>query len=214
MPLLIVNCRKMKILKENSKLNIFKIKFFKKYLHEKSQNIVYHVNVLQKKNSRLISKKSHRYKFIVLKWFAQYICSELLVVMIKENQNFFINKRILDEIKDNLKFSNNFLLNLRKSKSEGEKFVIKYNRKFNYQNVLSINNNAFSKNNTLTCIFKKIRCFESKFRLNKRSRLSIHIIKYFTELKKISRNSFRIFLIVRNLKTMYSRIKKILKSKL
>lgn len=204
----------MKILMENSKLNILKIKFFKKYLFEKIQNMDYHVNVLQKKNSRLVSKKSHRYKFIVLKWVARYICSELLVVLIKENQNFFINKRILDEIKDNLKFSNNFLLNSRKSESFGGEFAVKYNQGFNYQNVLTINNHALSKNNTLIRIFKEIRCFERKFRLNKRTRIFMHILKYFTELKKISRNSFRIFLIVRNLKTVYSKIKKILKSKL
>ena len=204
----------MKILIEKLDCNVYKINFFKKYLYKKLYNSSLNLSILRKENSNLITGKFRQCNIMTLKWFIGFICSKLFLISKKGNEIFLKIKKISEIIDFNLKFSSNVFLETKKLKSLNKESTFNYNQGIKKQKIFTINKYLYSKHKILDISSQEFQFFEKKLKLDDENNLLFCINKRFFDLKKINKNSIKNFLIVRNLKNIYSKLKRNIKSKL
>lgn len=204
----------MKISIERCDYNVYKINFFKKYFYKNVYSSSLNSNILRKENSNLIIGKFRQCNIMTLKWFIGFIGSKLFLIWIKGNEIFFKIKKISEIINFHLRFLNNIFLETKKSKSLNKEFTFDYNRGIKKQKIFTINKYLYSKHKILILISQEFQFLEKKLKLDDKNDILFCINKLSFDLKKICGNSIKNFLTVRNLKNIYSKLKKNIKSKL
>jgi len=190
------------------------IYFFKKYFYEKC---------FKNKNFSIFLRKRRRYtkniKFIQCNlifsnFYKRTCCLELLIFWEKLGQKIINLKRILNKTDINLKLLIFFSKKFKRSEYLNESSFSKFVDEKNSGQILKkkkLINNGIKK---LPNIFIKFKSFQKKFKFKDKHNFLENLLKFFSNIKKISKNSIKILFTFFNLKLIYENLRKKIRLKL